>query len=211
MITLAISSRTASGSTGAAGVRAEGRVPAVIYGAHHEATPISVSLAEIEAVLRHGGETSILELVGLEKPIQALIHDLERNPVTNAPYHVDFYVVEKGSKVTMNLPLAYVGESEAVRLGAHMVKVMHEIEIEAAADKLPHEIEVDISALTAIGDQIRVSDIKAPAGVTFLTDGEEVVALAQEPAGEEVDSPVLDMDAIEVEKKGKADVAEDAE
>ncbi len=210
MITLAISPREAAGSTAAAKVRAEGRVPAVIYSAKHEATPISISLSEIEAVLRHGGETSIIELVGLEKPVQALIHDLERNPVTNAPFHVDFYAVEKGAKVTMNLPLTFVGDSEAVRLGAHLVKVMHEIEIEAAPDKLPHEIEVDISALAAIGDQIRVSDLKAPAGVAFLTDGDEAVALAQTPAGEETESPVLDMSAIEVEKKGKTD-SEEAE
>lgn len=209
MITLAITSRDASGSDAAASLRAIGRVPAVLYGEKHESTPISVSLAEIEAVLRHGGETSILELVGLDKPVKALIHDLERNPVTNAPYHVDFYVVEKGAKVTMNLPLTFVGESEAVRLGAHLMKVMHEIEIEAAPDALPHEIEVDITALAAVGDQIHVSDLKAPAGVSFITPGEETVVLAQEPAGEDTEEvQAIDMSAIEVEKKGKTEEAE---
>lgn len=208
MITLATSPRATTGSDATHALRKEGRVPAVVYGAKQEAIPVSVSLAEIEAVLRKGGETSVIELTGLDKPLQVLIHDLDRNPTSGAPYHIDFYAVVKGAKVTMTVPLSFVGESDAVRMGANLVKVMHEVEVEAAADKLPHEIEVDIAALAQVGDQIHVSALKAPAGVTFVTDGDEVVAIAQEPAGEEVEGPVLDMDAIEVEQKGKGEESE---
>lgn len=208
MITLATSPRATTGSDATHALRKEGRVPAVVYGAKQEAIPVSVSLAEIEAVLRKGGETSVIELTGLDKPLQVLIHDLDRNPTSGAPYHIDFYAVVKGAKVTMTVPLSFVGESDAVRMGANLVKVMHEVEVEAAADKLPHEIEVDIAALAQVGDQIHVSALKAPSGVTFVTDGEEVVAIAQEPAGEEVEGPALDMDAIEVEQKGKSDADE---
>ncbi len=205
MITLATSPRATTGSDATHALRKEGRVPAVVYGAKQEAISVSVSLAEIEAVLRKGGETSVIELTGLDKPIQVLIHDLDRNPTSGAPYHIEFYAVVKGAKVTMTVPLSFVGESDAVRMGANLVKVMHEVEVEAAADKLPHEIEVDIAALAQVGDQIHVGSLKAPAGVTFVTDGEEVVAIAQEPAGEEAEGPVLDMDAIQVEQKGKSE------
>ncbi len=127
------------------------------------------------------------------------------------PRHADFYAVEKGAKVTMTVPLSFIGESMAMKLGANLVKVLHEVEIESDPSKLPSEIEVDISALAALGDQIHVSGLKAPAGVEILTSGEEVVALAQAVEEEsEEDSAGPDMDAIEVEKKGKEETEEEA-
>lgn len=185
-------------------------LPAVVYGPKQEPVPVTVPLRAFEAILRHGGESALIELTGLEKPLQVLIHDLDRDPVTHVPRHADFYAVEKGAKVTVSVPLAFVGESLAVKAGANLVKVLHEVEIEADATKLPSEIEVDIEALAAEGDQIHVSDLAAPAGVAIMTSGEEVVAIAQAVAEEtdaEGDAP--DMDAIEVEKKGKEEAGED--
>lgn len=208
MITLAVTSREKTGSKAARLIRKEGKVPGILYGAHRAATPIALDRTQLEAALRHGGETSLIELTGLETPVQALIHELEYHPAFSAPFHVDLLAVKKGEKVVMSLPLSFVGESEAVRLGANLVKVMHELEIEATPDKLPHEIEVDVSTLVNVGDRIHAGSIRLPAGVSLVTDADEVVALAQEPAGEEPEAPVLDMDAIEVEQKGKSEEAE---
>ncbi len=207
MLTLTITPRTAGGTTQADLVRQEGRMPAVVSGPKQEALSVSILLSEMEAVLRHGGESSLIELQGMGAPISAQIRDLDLDPVTSVPRHADFYAVEKGAKITLTVPLTFVGDAMAAKVGANIVKVLHEIEIEAAADKLPHEIEVDISPLQALDDQIRVADLVAPNGVAFVTDADEVVVIAQAPADEESDeSPVLDMSAIEVEKKGKAEV-----
>ncbi len=182
----------------------EGLMPGVVYGPKQEPISISLTVSEFEAVLRHGGESAIITLSGLEKPLQVLIHDLDRNPLTNVPRHVDLYAVEKGAKVSVSVPLSFVGESMAMKLGANLVKVLHEIEIESDPAKLPTEIEVDLTALAAMNDQIHVSDLTAPAGVEILTPGDEVVALAQAVEEEpEEESAAPDMDAIEVEKKGK--------
>ncbi|MEK7100706.1 MAG: 50S ribosomal protein L25 [Patescibacteria group bacterium] len=206
MLTLTITPRTAGGTTAADLVRQEGRMPAIVYGPKQEAMAVSISLPEMQAVLRHGGESSLIELQGMGAPIAAQIRDLDVDPVTSIPRHADFYAVEKGAKVTLTVPLSFVGDALAAKAGANIVKIMHEIEVEAAADKLPHEIEVDISPLVALDDQIRVSDLIAPNGVAFVTDADEVVVIAQAPADEESEeSPVLDMSAIEVEKKGKAE------
>ncbi len=209
MLTLTITPRETGGSEKADLVRATGQVPAVVYGPKQAPMSVSVPLAQLEAVLRHGGESSLITLEGEGAPIQALIHDLDRDPVTNIPRHADFYAVEKGAKVTLSVPLSFMGEAPATKVGANVVKIMHEIEVEAAPDKLPHEIEVDISVLAELNDQIRVSDLTAPAGVEFITAADEIVALAQAPADEETESPVLDMDAIEVEKKGKTETEEE--
>lgn len=208
MISLTATPRTQMGKK-TASLLSEGVMPAVVYGPKQEAVSISIPLHEFEAVLRHGGETSVIELSGLEKPLQVQIQDLDRDPVTNTPRHADFYAIEKGAKVTISVPFTFVGESEAVRLGANLVKVLHEVEIEADAAKLPHEIEVDIRSLSAIDDRITIADLTAPAGVTILTPEEEVVAIAQAVEEEtEEDSAAPDMDAIEVEKKGKDDAEE---
>lgn len=200
--------------TGKAGKRAlsEDQIPAVVYGPKHEAEHIALPLHEFKKVLRDAGESTVIELSGLGKNIQVLIHEVDRDPVTTNPRHADFYAIEKGAKVEVAVPLTFVGESFAVKTGANLVKVMHELPIEAEAAHLPHDIEVDISALNAIGDQIHVKDLKLPAGVTVTVDEEEVVALAQEVAQEtEEDSAAPDMDAIEVEKKGKDEEEKEGE
>jgi large subunit ribosomal protein L25 len=192
------------------------KMPAIVYGTKQEATPITVVLRDFQRILREQGESSVLELTGLGKSLQVLIHDIDLDPVTSVPRHADFYAIEKGAKVEMEVPLTFIGESEAVKGGANLVTILREITVEADAAHLPHELEIDISVLANMGDQIHVSDIKLPTGVTMITEGDEVIALIQEVAVEEetTDAPV-DMSAIEVEKKGKTDAAdgesEDAE
>jgi large subunit ribosomal protein L25 len=187
-------------------VRKEGNVPAVVYGPKQEALAVSVPAREFDKVLKSAGESTVIELSGLGEPMQVLIHEVDRDPVTNAPRHIDLYAIEKGAKVEVAVPLVFVGESEAVKAGANLVKVMHELEIEAAPADLPHDIQVDISTLANVGDQIHVSDLKIPAGVTVKVEGDEVVALIQEVQVEE-ESPIAapDMASIEVEKKGKTE------
>jgi len=211
MITLQASAREATGKAARKEASENDTMPAVVYGPKQDSFNISISLADFERILRNEGESTLIELAGLEKPVQVLIHEVDVDPVTSRPRHADFFAIEKGAKVQVAIPLSFIGESPAVKLGANLVKVLHEIEIEADPAKLPHEIEVDITKLAAEGDQIHVSDLKAPAGVTFVTDPEETVALAQAVAVEtEDDTAAPDMDAIEVEKKGKDEEEEAA-
>ncbi len=212
MITLTAKARSEKGKRASA-LFSAGEIPAVVYGPKQESTAITLSAKEFERAFRDAGESSVIQLTGVTKePLQVLIHDVDHHPVTNTPRHADFYAIEKGAKVEVAVPLTFIGESAAVKAGNNLVKVMHELEIEADASKLPHEIEVDISKLEKEGDQIHVSDLKIPAGVTVQVEGEEVVALIQavQVETEEETAPV-DMDAIEVEAKGKGEETEEAE
>lgn len=184
----------------------EGQLPAVVYGPKQPSTPIVIPLRDFDKILRNAGESSVIELQGLDGALQVLIHEVDRDPLTNNPRHADLYAIEKGAKVEVAVPISYVGESAAVKAGANLVKVMHELEIEAAPADLPSEIEVDISVLATIGDQIHVSDLSLPQGVVAHDDAEQVVALVQAVEIEE-ESPIgaPDMAAIEVEKKGKTE------
>lgn len=205
-IVLNAENRTQKGKASRA-LRASDKLPAVVYGPKQESLTISLPLREFARILRDSGEATVIELSGVtQKPIQVLIHEVERDPVTSLPRHADLYAIEKGAKVEVAVPIEFVGESAAVKAGANLVKVLHELDIESAPENLPHSIEVDTSVLENIGDQILAGDLKLPAGVTLQIAPEEVIALIQE-VQEEVEEPAaeLDMTAIEVEQKGKAD------
>lgn len=187
--------------------REKGHMPAVLYGRKEKTTPLMLSRAEFLKIWKKAGESSVVRIVGLQEPKDVLIHDVDFDPVTGVPRHADFYVFEKGQKVKVKIPLEFEGIAPAVKdLGGTLVKVIHELEVEAEPGKLPHSITVDISPLSTLEAQIYVKDIKLPTGVAALADGEDVVALAAAYKEEKEEVP-LDISAIEVEKKGKEEEA----
>jgi large subunit ribosomal protein L25 len=182
----------------------EGFMPAVYYGGHTTSTPVFVDSIEFNKVFRYAGESASVTLVTADGKETVMIQDVQRHPVKNHIIHADFYVLEKGQKVHVKIPLTFIGESAAVKAGGMLVKVMHELSVEADPSKLPHDLEVDLTLLATSGDAIHIKDIKLPAGVElYHVSGDEVIAsiAAQH---EETDAPVaVDLNAIEVEKKGK--------
>ena len=192
----------------------DAKIPAVFYGPKAESTPIWVNEIELLKVWKAAGESTVVTLSYEGVDHDTLIHDVDREPVRGKVRHVDFYVLEKGKKVEIAIPLEFVGVSEAVKtLGGSLVKVLHEVEIEAMPKDLPHDLEVDISALVDFESKILASDIKLPSGVTLKTDAEEVIALVAEAKEEVEEVPAeLDMSAIEVtDQKGKKEDGEDGE
>jgi large subunit ribosomal protein L25 len=187
-------------------LRKAGKIPAVFYGPQEKSTPIVISTSEFIKVWRKAGESSVISLkAGASDEHEALIHEVDIHPVTEMPRHADFYVIEKGAKVKVDVQLVFDGVSPAVKdLGAILVKVLREVEIEAGAKDLPHELHVDISTLVDLKSVIHAGDLKLPTGVTLITKPDEIVASIAEAKEEVEEAPVaVDMSAIEVEKKGK--------
>ena len=180
-----------------------GILPAVYYGKKESATPIQIKKNDFLKIWKEAGESTVITLKNGEKEVDALIHDVYKNPLSGEPNHIDFYVFEKGHKVEISVPIEFVGVSLAVKeKGAILVKVMHEIKIKAEPSKLPHKIEVDTSALSEIGDDIKAKDVKMPNGVELSENPEEIIANVALPK-EEKEEVVVDLSKIEVEKKGK--------
>lgn len=189
-------------------LRKSGKLPAVFYGRKQASTPITLSTREFEKVWKKAGETAIISLEGREGEVQALIRDVDRHPVTGTPRHADFYVFEKGQKLKIKIPIEFKGVSPAVKdLGAVLVKVMHDLEIEAAPKDLPHTIEVDISPLAAFGSVITAKEITLPEGVELVAFPDDIVASVYEPKEEVAEEIPIDLSTIEVQKKGKEEVA----
>ena len=188
-------------------LRKEGVLPAVFYGAGIASTSISISKVEFKKIWNKAGESSTVKILmpDTKSDVSTLIHEVQVDPVTDEPIHVDFLVIDINKKIKVDIPLEFIGISEAVKSGLGiLVKVLHEVEVEALPADLPHNLTIDISKLENLESQILVSDIVLPKGVTMITKSEEVVAsiTEQKEEKEEVVVPV-DLSAIEVEKKGK--------
>lgn len=190
-------------------VRSNGMIPAVVYGARVENTSISVPSVNFIKAWKVAGESSTITLDLEGKKIDVLIHDLQVDPVKGFPMHVDFLAIDMNKAVKVKVPLEFTGIAPADKGGLGvLVKVLHEVEIEALPKDLPHNILVDVSPLVALGDQIHVKDIALPKNVTMITDGEEVVALISAVKEEVEETVPVDLSAIEVEKKGKKESEE---
>jgi len=184
--------------------RHAGRLPVVVYGRKEPAVPFFVSLGDFKKVLHAAGESSLIDLSTPTGKKSVLVHEVAYHPVSREPVHADLYVVEQDVMLKIKIPVEYVGLAPAVKeLGGTLVKVLHEIEIEALPKDLPPGLTVDVTPLATLESQILIRDLSFPQGVTVLHKPDQVVA-AISVAKEEVEEVApVDLSAIEVEKRGK--------
>jgi len=179
--------------------RKAGFLPAVVYGHNFESIPVFVDKKEFRKIYKQAGTSSLITLNLEDKKINVLIHEVEKEPISQEPKHVDFYRVKMTEKITADVPLKFVGEAPAAKIyGAIIVKNFEKIEVECLPADLPHEIEVDLSPLTEIDSVIYVKDLNIPENVKVLADEEEAVVVATPPAAEEIEEEVAGEESAEV-------------
>ena len=188
-------------------LRAEGSIPAVLYGPKEATVAIALDASEFEKVFKEAGESTIIDLKGVgDDDKEVLVHDVAYDPITGTPLHVDFYAIERGKKLNVDVPLLFEGEAPAAKIGGALTKVLHEVEVESLPRHLPQHIVVDVSSLAELGSHIQIKDLVLPEGVEVLAEPEDVVVTITEVKEEVEEVPeAVDMDAIEVEQKGKAE------
>lgn len=178
-------------------------MPAVFYGPKEDSTPIAIDVDVFKKLWKEAGESTVIELKGDGVDTEVLIHDVDVHPVTGEPRHADFYAIEKGKKVTVKVPLEFVGVAPAVKeLGGILVKIVHEIEIEVPPKDLPQHIDVNVEGLVGLDSQISAKDVSIPESAELITNTDDVIALINE-AKEEEPEEVASIEDIEVEQKGK--------
>ena len=204
MLTLDIKKRDMK--VGADTIRNSGSIPAVFYGPKETSTPIIVDSIAFKKAWKKAGSSSVIILKDEKgNEHESLIHDVDVHPLTDEPRHADFYVIEKGKKVRVAIPIVFEGVSPAVKdLGGILVKVRRDLDIEAAPRDLPHNVVVDISKLALLTDVITAKDISLPNGVEVKIGADEVIASIAVAKEEVEEAPTaIDVSAIEVEAKGK--------
>lgn len=194
-------------------VRAEGWLPAELYGRDVANAHLSVSLFDFKKIFKEAGESTVINLVvdGERRPV--LIYDYQINPLTQEFQSVDFYEVKMDEKITAQASIEFVGEASAVKeKGGVLIKAMDEVEVEALPANLPHELIVDLTPLTEIGQSLFVKDIETKGDFKILVDPETVVATISEAQAEEEEKTPMSVEEVLVEselKKAERQTEED--
>lgn len=185
-MTLEASARTALGRR-AKTVTKDNLIPAVMYGHGVETRSISVPFQAFRKVLNQAGTSSLIDIVvDGETPVKAIIKEIQMNPLTMSPIHIDFHQVNMKEKMTAHVPLSFIGDSLAVKaLGGTLVKSLDHVEVECLPADLPHEIVVDISQLETFDDKITVGGLKLPKGIEVMNEVEAMVAFVEAPLTED--------------------------
>ncbi|MCP3169686.1 50S ribosomal protein L25/general stress protein Ctc [Myxococcus qinghaiensis] len=185
--TLEAKSREGSGKGFARKLRAQGLVPAVVYGKHmQKPVHIAVDPKSVRAAINtpHKFNTLIqLKLAGGDQ--QVLLKDYQMDPVTRDILHVDFIGVRENEQVKVDVPLVLVGKSVGVAEGGLLSQIRREIQVWALPNAIPERIEVDVTALK-IAEALHINDVKFPAGVSVKSNVNYTVAVVAAPEAAEV-------------------------
>jgi len=155
-------------------------IPGVIYGKGFENMHVKV---DYQTFRRTFEQATYSTLVGLDvggKEVPVLIQEVQYDPLSDNITHIDFHAVRMDEKVSTHIAIEFIGDSEAVKLGAVLNTLKNEVEVSALPGDLVHTIQVDISALKEVGDIIRIADLTPPPGVEILANPEEPLVSAVE-------------------------------
>lgn len=168
-------------------LRREGILPANIYGKKVKSLAIQFPQKDFNEVYKEIGETGILEITVDKSKKPVLVHNVQVDPVTDVPLHVDFLQINLKEKVTADVPIELIGESPAEKRGlGTVVQYLNEIEVEALPGNLPEKFEFDLSGLEEVNDAIMVKDLKVDAKkVEIKTDAEQMIVKVEPPQKEE--------------------------
>ncbi len=204
-------SRTDTGKGVARKLRAAGRIPGIIYGHARAPQPLSLNNRDFMHLLEKVSyATTVFELDLSGTKSNTLIREIQRHPFKKEILHVDFQELVAGEKVTVRVPIMYVGASVGVKEGGIIDQIMHELEIHVDPMQIPNTFQVDITSL-GIGRSLHVSDLVVPEGVEVLDDVDATICTCAAPkAAEETAAPgAVEGAAVvaepEVLAKGKKD------
>ena len=194
-------------------LRKKGIIPANVYGKGIEPVAVQVSLADFEATYKQTGASGLVELhVGTDvRPV--LIHEIQRDYLTQAITHADFYQVNLKEKVKTMIPVILIGEAAAIAEKTGIVlQTLNEVEVEALPADLPEKYELDVTSLAALDDQLTVADLAKVKDVEILTgETEMIVKIAPLVSAEAVEQAAEEAAATEEAKvEGAEEAAESA-
>jgi large subunit ribosomal protein L25 len=188
---LEISPREGRGKSATRKLRAQDRVPGVVYGPGVEPTLVTADRLALARVVR-GGANALVDLVGAKslegKPV--LVKEIQRDPLSRNHVHFDLYAVNLQARLDVEVPIHLVGTPKGVQLdGGVLEPLLRTLEVSCMPLAIPDVINVDVSNL-GIGDAIHVRDIQLPPDVVSKIEGDATVVHVVAPRLEEEAAPV---------------------
>ncbi|WP_124057501.1 50S ribosomal protein L25 [Vaginisenegalia massiliensis] len=184
--------------------RAEGKIPAILYGGKVENTPLFINRRDFEAILKEDGANAVFDIEYDGKKQKVLIKDFTKGAIKNEFYNVDLQAITANQKLQVEVPLILVN-TETIKEGV-VEQVLNSLLVETTPDNIPGSIEVDVTGLE-IGSNKLVSDIEVPQEVSVLEDPEKTIVTIGVPTEEP--APETGEEEAEPEVIGEEDKADE--
>jgi large subunit ribosomal protein L25 len=186
------SERKAQGSSASRRLRRAGKVPGIVYGGTHEATPIEIEHNPLFHSLRvEAFHSSILDMEIGNEVQKVLLRDIQWHPYKQQVLHIDFQRVAADQKIQIKVPLHFTNQelSPAVKLSSAIIShVQTEVEVSCLPGDLPSFIEIDLASLE-VGKTVHLSDVVFPKGVSPVGGANPVLVTATQPVAAEEEKP----------------------
>src|ERR687886_2676085 len=181
-VSLQAKEREGRGKNDARRLRAQGMLPAVLYGnGEGENVVLAVPAKVVDYTLTHVGDNALYDMkLGDRDDLTTRVVDVQRNPVTGKLMHVDFAPVNMRERIVVTVPLTLTGEAPGVVEGGVLDQVTYEVEIESLPGDIPQEVTLDVSNL-GLNENLTLADVSLPEGVTLISDPEEVAVTVTPP------------------------------
>jgi large subunit ribosomal protein L25 len=190
MVEITIRRREGRGKGTARQLRRQGVIPAIFYGPKRQTVAVGVSAEEFDEKLSHLEGSHLIRLVndgGKDAELHdkaVLLREVQRHPVTDDVLHVDFFEVDLTERLTVSVPLHFIGKAAGVTAGGILQPILREVEVECLPTEIPEFVEVDVSPL-GIHEAVHLSDLKLPEGVTPVGDPAQPLVTVLPPTVEE--------------------------
>jgi large subunit ribosomal protein L25 len=179
-VTLIAESGRTIGTRPSRRLRAEGRVPGIVYGAGKPAETITFARADLRHALNtDAGRNALIRLEFDGQSFLTLVREIQRHPVRRDVTHVDFLKVDETKPVELDIPIALVGEPKQVTvMGGMTEQRLNSVRVRVRPDQIPNAIEVDISEMR-LDRSILVKDLQMPEGAVSLSKPQQAVVTAE--------------------------------
>jgi len=193
-------------------LRRQGITPTHLYGNNIKSLALQCDAAELQHLLALAGRTRLISLeVDGKQARSVFVREIQRDEVSRQLLHVDFYQVRKGEKITVDVPIVFVGEAPAMKEKGRMIAHgITSLSIECLPDSVPPQIEIDLSPLEDLEQAIHVKDIVLGADITVNADPEQLVVKVSEAVVKEVVEEVVAEVEEEVEAEAEAEAKAEA-
>ena len=206
---LEVDIRKEQGTSAARRTRLRDRIPAILYHSGVEATPLSMDKKSLYKALRTG--QMIFEVIVDKKSQFVLLKEVQYHPVTDEVMHVDFQKVREDEKISLEVAVRSIGESQGVKLGGILVQLLNSVTIKCKPSEIPEFLEIDVTDME-MNTNLFVKDIMLPEDVEMMTAEDIAVMSVQEPKEEkeaEVSDEMGDEDGSETAEYGDNEESSD--
>ena len=197
--------RKEHGTSASRRIRLQNKVPAVVYHSGVEATPLSVDKISLNKALRTG--QMIFEVNVEDKNQFVLVKEIQYHPVTDEIMHIDFQKVKEDEKISLEVSIRSVGESQGVKLGGLLTQMLNSVTVKCRPAEIPEFLEIDVTEME-MNTNLFVKDITLPSDVEMITAEDIAVVSVQEPkqeAEESADSmDDIDSDTEDADSEGSS-------